>query len=167
MNSEYKKYCHDKLSDDDIKELNDQGYELDLLSEPNENIIFYVIEPCETGEEMACEKTILTYKNSLSSRGAFANNTYYDRNMNLCKGNVRVFVNGLRQPYGSFKDSNNNDIICYSIVDSHTIKFNDMLIGGSTSNLGSMDDPKFPINTLQQNRNHGVLDEIIVETMPT
>lgn len=164
MNSEYKKYCHDKLSDDDIKELNEQGYEVDLLSEPNENIIFYVIEPCETGEEMACEKTILTYKNSLSSKGAFANNTYYDRNMNLCKGNVRVFVNGLRQPYGSFKDSNNNDIICYSIVDSHTIKFNDMLIGGSTSNLGSMDDPKFPINTLQPNRNHEVLDEIIVET---
>lgn len=164
INSEYKKYCHEKLSDEEINELNKDGYEVDLLSVPNENVIFYVIEPCETGEEMACEKTILTYKNSLSSSGAFANNTYYDRNMNLCKGHVRVFVNGLRQPFGSFKDSHNNDVICYSIVDSHTIKFNDMLIGGSCSNLGSINDPKFPINTLQPNRNHEVLDEILVET---
>lgn len=160
----YYKYNKNPLTDNEISQYQKDGYDVELISMPNKNIIFYVVERCESGESTACSKTILTYKDSLSSKGAFANNTYYNPKMDLCKGHVKVYINGLRQPFGSFKDKNNKDLQCYSIIDSHTIKFNNIMIGGINNNLGNNDDPKFPINVLQPNRTYEVMDEILVET---
>lgn len=164
INDYYYIYKKKALTDEEIKDYKKDGSSIELVSSPNKNVIFYVIERCETGESAACVRTILTYKDSLSSKGAFANNTYYNPNMDLCKGHVKVFVNGLRQPFGSFKDKDNNDLQCYSIIDSHTIKFNSVMIGGINTNLGSNDNPKFPINALQPNRNYEIMNEILVET---
>ena len=157
-------YRDSEMHEYEKNEYENNGFRVELISSPKKNVIFYVVEHCEGSETSACTKTLLTYKDSLASRGAFANNTYYNENMDLCKGHVKVFLNGLRLPFGSFKDKNGNDIICYSIINSHTIKINTNLIGGSTMNNGTIENPEFPINALNPDENYRVLDEILVET---
>jgi hypothetical protein len=153
-----------ELTDTEISNIKATGTSIELVSTPNKNLLFYVIEPCETGESVACQRTILTFEDALSSKGAYANNTYSKSTLNLNKGNIRVFINGLRQPFGAFKDVDGNIIESYKIVDSHTIQVNTPLIGGQGGNLGNNTNPLFPINSADSTNCYEIIDEILIET---
>lgn len=153
-------YSHEKLTDEELN----KHESIELVSTPNKNVIFYVVEPTESNETGACTKYVLTYKNSLSSKGGFADNTYQCENLNLSNGNIRVFINGLRQPYGTFKDLENNAYCSYKIINSNTIQIQDPLIGGSGGNQGDIDNPKFPINISNPTSGYyELIDEILIE----
>lgn len=153
-----------------------QGWSVKLLSEPNRNVVFYVIEPCESGELISCERKTLTYKDALASVGAFSSNTYTTGEFILTRGNVRVFVNGIRQPFGYYQtlEALNTDkrksLESYRIVDARTIEFRDVLIGGVGGNEGDLNNPLFPIGDIKQPNGelersyHQILDEIVIET---
>jgi hypothetical protein len=157
-------YKNVQLTDAEIQAIKDSSVDIKLVSSPNKNRIFYVVEPCETGEAIACTRNTLTYKDAISTNGAFANDMYSSDSLNLNKGNIRVFVNGLRQPYGSYKDINGNTLEAYKIIDTHTIQFQSPLIGGHGGNLGDNTTPLFPIRPADPSRDFNVLDEIVVET---
>lgn len=152
-----------------------EGYKVELVSEPLQNRIFYVIERCEGEEPKACERKILTYKDAFSEKGAYASNTYDTAGLILTRGNIRVYVNGLRQPYGAFqtKESMEDHVRgmrqAYRIIDSQTIQFEDPLIGGLGGNEGTSGDPKFPIGNIilpdgtTERRYYEELDEIVIE----
>lgn len=161
----FKDYMYKKvpLTDDEIQTILNTGMKIKLISSPNKNTIFYVIEPCETGESMSCERHVLNFTNALSAKGAYANNTYSSQNLNLNKGHIKVFINGLRQPYGSYKNNNGDTLVAYNIVDSHTIQVLDPLIGGHGGNLGDDTIPLFPINVKSYRDYFDVIDEITVE----
>lgn len=137
--------------------------DIELLSSPNKNEIFYVSEPTESGESKACNRYTLTYKDSLSSQGAYANNAYRNNNINLSNGNIRVFINGIRQPYGVYKDLDGNNYSAYKILDSKTIKIEDPLIGGMDDNLGDINNPQYPINKFTPNSFYEIIDQIEIE----
>lgn len=152
----------------------EQGYEVELISYPNRNSIFYVIEPCESGEAKACDRKILTFKDSLASQGAFVNNTYTTGDFLLTRGNVRVYINGVRQPFGTYTtlesmEKENPYLQSYKILDSRTIEIQDPLIGGLGGNEGSINNPKFPIGQITmpdgtvKKEYHKVIDEIVIE----
>lgn len=162
------------LSDGEIQEFKDEGWQVELISEPNKNSIFYVIEGCESGESKACDRTVLTYKDALSSKGAFVNNSYVTNEFLLTRGNLRVFINGIRQPYGNYMtlESSKKDnpyLQAYKIIDSRTIQIEDPLIGSLGGNEGNEDNPKFelgevimPDGTIKKNY-YKVIDEIVIE----
>lgn len=153
-----------ELTDNEIQAIKNSGVSIKLISKPNKNTIFYVVEQCETGESTACDRTVLTYRDALSSQGAYANNTYSKISLNMNKGNIRVFVNGLRQPYGAFKNADGDMIEVYNIVDSHTIQFTAPLVGGHGGNLGDDTTPLFPIDPYHVVDYFKVTDEILIET---
>lgn len=157
-------YKTQKLSENEINKLKTEGYTVNLVSSPNKNSIFYVIEPCESNELISCDRNVLTFKDSLSSKGAFANNTYQSDKVNLSKGHVKVFINGLRQPYGSYNTLDGETKQSYKIINSNTIQILDDLIGGTGANIGTLENPKFEINKLNGNSYFKVLDEIVIET---
>ena len=152
------------------------GWTVSLLSEPNRNVIFYVIEPCESGELVACERKTLTYKNALASVGAFPNNTYTTDEFILTRGNVRVFINGIRQPFGYYQTLESLDINArqsleaYRIIDARTIEFKDGIIGGTGGNEGDINNPLFPIGDIKKSNGDleriyvSTLDEVVIET---
>lgn len=165
-----------EMTDEEKQEHINNGYSVFLASRPNRNVIFYVIERCETGETKACERKRLTFKNALAHEGAFSNNCYNTEEFVLTRGNIRVFVNGLRQPFGAYQtiESMEEGVRVmrqsYRIVDSRTIEFVDPLIGGLGGNEGTDDNPKFPIGEIKlpdgtvQKAYHEVIDEIVIET---
>jgi hypothetical protein len=153
-----------ELTDVELQAIKDLGSTITLVSSPNKNTIYYVIEPCETGESMACDRTVLTYKDALSSKGAYANNTYSNKSLNLNKGNIKVFINGLRQPYGAYADIDGNMIEAYTVIDSHTIQVQYPLIGGHGTNLGDEVTPLFPYNPSSVKDFYKVIDSITVES---
>lgn len=132
-----------------------------LISSPGRNIIFYIVEKCEDDEALACNRTVLNYKNSLGSVGAYSNNIFHSNEMNLTRGNIRVYINGIRQPNGVFKDKDGENRQSYKILNSSTIQFTNDIIGGTNNNFGTSTDPKFELSD-------GVyfteIDEIVVET---
>lgn len=152
------------------------GWSVTLLSTPNKNSVFYVVEGCESGEMLACERKTLTYKDSLSAEGAYANNTYYTGSFLLTRGNIRVFVNGIRQPFGYYQTQEALDagvrksLEAYRIIDARTIEFKDVLVGGMGGNVGDLYDPLFPIGNIitpdgsEETVYHTTLDEIVIET---
>lgn len=163
-----------ELSDAEIKAYEDEGWEVDYLSSPNRNIIFYVIEACESGETKACDRKVLTFKDALASSGAYVNNTYTTGEFLLTRGCLRVFINGIRQPYGKYVtlESQNLDnpyLQAYKILDSRTIEIQDPLIGGLGGNEGTDKNPLFTIGEILQpdgtykKAYHGVIDEIVIE----
>ena len=153
-----------------------EGWNIELLSEPNRNVILYVIESCEAGESTACERKTLTYKNALAYSGAFSNNTYSTEDFLLTRGNIRVFINGIRQPYGYYKTMETlaidkaKTLEAYRVIDARTIEFRDTLIGGVGGNEGNNLNPLFPIGDIEQLNGNSfrtyneVLDEIVIET---
>lgn len=159
-------------------QLESEGWTIKLLSEPTRNVLFYVIEPCESGEIRACERKKLTYKDALASSGAFANNTYTTGEFVLTRGNVRVFINGIRQPFGAYQTlevleqdkDKRASLEAYRIIDATTIQFNDILIGGMGGNEGDLYNPLYPIgeNTDSEGNTftvyHENIDEILIET---
>lgn len=164
-----------ELTESQIKQYESEGWRVDLISMPNRNAIFYVIEGCETGEAKACERITLTHKDALSSKGAFANNTYDTGNFLLTRGNVRVFINGLRQPFGNYAtlESLETDIPykqAYKILDSKTIQIQEPLIGGFGGNEGTLENPLFEIGQIKQpdgsykKSYYDVIDTITIET---
>ena len=165
-----------EMSDSEKNSYISAGWTIQLLSEPNRNVAFYVIEPCESGELTACERKELTYKDALATSGAFANNTYTTGEFILTRGNVRVFINGLRQPFGYYQtmETLNVDarksLEAYRIIDARTIEFKDVLIGGMGGNEGDLYNPQFPIGDIKKPNGdlervyHQTLDEIIIET---
>lgn len=167
-----------KMPDSEKANLESQGWTVVLLSEPTRNVLFYVIEPCESGEIRACERKKLTYKDALASKGAFPNNTYTTGEFVLTRGNVRVFINGIRQPFGAYQtleileqDKDQRAALeAYKIIDTNTIQFNDILIGGMGGNEGDLYNPLFPIgeNTDSEGNTftvyHECIDEILIET---
>ena len=163
------------LSDEQIKAYEKEGWTVEYLSQPNRNVVFYVIEPCETGESKACDRKVLTYKDALASEGAYANNTYTTGDFLLTRGNIRVFINGLRQPYGNYTtleslETDNPYRQAYKILDQRTIEIQDPIIGGMGGNEGSINNPLFEIGQIQQTDGsfspayHEVLDEIVIES---
>ena len=163
------------LTDIEIREFEDQGYEVVYASKPTKNKIFYVIERCEGDETKACERKILTYKNALASKGAFSSNSYDTEDLVLTRGNIRVFVNGIRQPFGAYQtiasmeDHKRSMLQSYRILDSRTIQFQDPLIGGLGGNEGEENDPRFPIGDIvgtdgsRFTSYHEIIDEIVIE----
>lgn len=166
--------------ENEMTELDRQKYELEgwtirELSTPTKNVCFYVIEQCETGETTACERKTLTHKDSLAAKGAFPNNIYDTGDFLLTRGNIRVFINGIRQPFGFYKtvESINKDstkpLQAYKIIDSKTIQFEDVLIGGMSANEGTDNDVKFPIGRIEMDDGssktayYSVIDEIVIE----
>lgn len=154
-----------------------KGWTVKLISEPNRNVVFYVIEPCESGELSACDRKTLTYKDALAASGAFANNTYTTGEFLLTRGNVRVYVNGIRQPFGYYQTSetlninNRKSLEAYRIIDARTIEFRDVLIGGMGGNEGDINNPMFPVGEIRnpitgelEVNYHTTLDEIVIET---
>lgn len=152
------------------------GWKVDKINEPNQNVIFYVIEQCETGEIRACERKTLTYKDALASHGAFSNNTYTTGEFILTRGNIRVFINGIRQPFGLYQNlecleiDKRTSLESYRVIDANTIQFNDILIGGIGGNEGDLNNPLYPIGEIINDDGesrtvyHNVIDEIVVET---
>ena len=164
-----------ELSTTIINNYKSQGYTVDLINKPTRNVIFYVIEQCESGENTACERKTLTYKDSLASKGAFSNNMYTTGNFLLTRGNIRVFINGIRQPYGPYRTWNTIDkdprisLEAYRIIDATTIQIKDPLIGGMGRNEGDENNPLFPIGTVTENgvtktKYYNNIDEIVIET---
>ena len=164
-----------ELTAAEISEYQENGYQIETLSKPNRNVIFYVIEPCESGETKACDRKRLTYKDANASQGAFADNSYNTGDFLLTRGNIRVYVGGIRQPYGgyqtaaSLEDHNRKMLYSYKILDSRTIQFDKILIGGMGGNEGTLDDPHFPIGEIvgsdgiTDTAYHTVLDDIVIE----
>lgn len=153
-------YLKEKMSDEDFN-----SYEsIELVSEPNENTIFYVVEPTESNETSACQRNVLTFKDSLSSKGAYVNSIYQSKDINLSKGNIRVFINGIRQPYGTYKDLEGNAHAAYKIINSNTLQIQEPLIGGFGLNEGNESNPLFKINQVDGKQYYKVLDEILIET---
>lgn len=163
-----------ELTDSEIEKYEQQGWTVELVSRPNKNVIFYVIESCETGEQVACERKTLTYKNALSSEGAYANNTYNTGDLLLTRGNIRVYINGLRQPFGKYQtlesmETNDPYLQAYKILDARTIEIQDPIIGGHGGNEGTLEDPLFAIGKIQQTDGsfrtayHKVIDTITIE----
>jgi hypothetical protein len=163
------------LSNSEIKAYEDKGWKVEYISQPNRNVVFYVIEPCETGEYKACTRKVLTYKNALSSEGAYVNNTYTTDDFLLTRGNIRVFINGLRQPYGNYTtleslETDDPYRLAYKIIDQRTIEIQDPLIGGMGGNEGSLNNPLFEIGEVQQpdgsfvKKYHEVIDTIVIES---
>ena len=162
------------LSEGEINTYKEEGWKVELLSEPNKNAVFYVIEGCENGEIKACDRTVLTHKDALSSKGAFVNNTYITNEFLLTRGNLRVFINGIRQPYGNYTtleslEKDNPFLQAYKILDSRTIEIQDPLIGGHGGNEGTLENPRFeigdvtlPDGTVKKNY-YEVIDEIVIE----
>lgn len=162
----YVDYMYKKvqLTDAEIQAIKDSGTDISIISSPNTNSIFYVVEQCETGESIACDRYLLTYKDALSSKGAYANNTYSNTSLNLNKGHIKVFINGLRQPYGAYTDADGNILEAYTVIDSHTIQVQDALVGGHGGNLGDSSTPLFPYNPSSVKDYYKVIDEITIET---
>lgn len=163
------------LSDSEIAEYEREGWEVEYISQPNRNVVFYVIEPCETGESKACDRKILTYRDSLASQGAYMNNTYVTDNFLLTRGNIRVFINGIRQPYGNYTtleslETDDPYRQAYKILDQRTIEIQDPIIGGMGGNEGSINNPLYEIGQIQQpdgsfiTAYHEVIDEIVIES---
>lgn len=163
-----------ELTDSEIKAYENEGWTVELVSAPNRNSIFYVIEGCEAGESKACDRKILTYKDALSSEGAYVNNTYTTGEFLLTRGNIRVFINGIRQPYGNYstlesKETDNPYLQAYKILDARTIEIQDPLIGGHGGNEGTINNPLFEIGKIQQTDGtfkkayHDVIDTITIE----
>ncbi len=163
------------LSEEEINRYKQEGWEVNLLSQPNKNVLFYVIEGCENGEIKACNRTRLTYRDALSSEGAYVNNTYITKDFLLTRGNLRVFINGIRQPYGNYMtlESSKKDnpyLQAYKILDARTIEIQDPLIGGHGGNEGSIDKPLFEIGEIPQSDGtmkksyYDVIDEIVIES---
>lgn len=163
-----------ELSESEIKKYEKEGWEVEFLSAPNKNVIFYVIEPSETGEAKACDRKTLTYKDALASEGAYINNTYTTGEFLLTRGNLRVFINGLRQPYGNYttlasRELDNPYLQSYKVIDSRTIEIQDPLIGGFGGNEGTANNPLFEIGKIQQldgsfkKAYHEVIDDITIE----
>lgn len=163
------------LSDAQIKAYEDEGWVVEYISQPNRNVVFYVIEPCETGESKACSRKTLTYKDSLASQGAYVNNSYTTGEFRLTSGNIRVFINGLRQPYGNYTtlaslETDDPYKQAYKILDQRTIEIQDPIIGGMGGNEGSSNNPLFLIGEIEQpdgtfkKAYHEVIDEIVIET---
>lgn len=163
------------LSDAQIKAYEAEGWQVDYISQPNRNVVFYVIEPCESGESKACDRTVLTFKNALANEGAYVNNTYQTENFLLTRGNIRVFINGLRQPYGNYTtleslETDDPYRMAYKILDQRTIEIQDPIIGGMGGNEGSQNNPLFEIGQIKQpdgsytTAYHEVIDEIVIES---
>lgn len=164
-----------EITDAEKEQYENEGYKVVLVSEPLQSRIFYVIERCEGGEAKACERKVLTYKNAYSEKGAFASNTYDTAGLILTRGNIRVYVNGLRQPYGAYQtkesmeDHKRGMRQSYRIIDSQTIQFEDPLIGGVGGNEGTTTDPKFPIGDIilpdgtKERRYYEEIDEVVIE----
>lgn len=163
-----------ELSAAEIAEYKKQGWEVEFLSAPNRNVVFYVIEGSESGENKACDRKVLTYKDALSSDGAYVNNTYTTGNFLLTRGNIRVYINGLRQPYGNYctLESLETDfpyMQSYKVLDQRTIEIQSPLIGGFGGNEGTANNPLFEIGDIQQpdgtfkTAYHEVIDEIVIE----
>lgn len=163
------------LSASEIKAYEDEGWKVEYISQPNRNVVFYVIEPCETGEYKACTRKVLTYKNALASEGAYVNNTYTTDEFILTRGNIRVFINGLRQPYGNYTtleslETDDPYRLAYKIIDQRTIEIQDPLIGGMGGNEGTLNNPLFEIGEVQQpdgsfvKKYHEVIDTIVIES---
>lgn len=152
------------------------GYTVTTLSTPTRNVCFYVIEQCETGEVKACERKVLTFKDSLASKGAYPNNIYETGEFLLTRGNIRVFINGIRQPFGQYQTMEliaqdaTKSFEAYKILDGKTIQFNDVLIGGVGGNEGDEANPLFPIGDITlpdgttERAYHSLIDEIVIET---
>ena len=177
VNARAKTVLLDREMTDREKELyENEGYTVKLASKPNRNVIFYVIERCESGEERACERKVLTFKDALAHDGAFVNNCYTTGDFPLTRGNIRVFVNGLRQPYGSYQTLKSMEEgtrvmrQSFKILDARTIQFVDPLIGGFGGNYGTDNDPLFEIGDIKNPDGtkrkvfYDVIDEIIIET---
>ena len=163
-----------ELSSQEIENYKNEGWEVDYLSSPNRNILFYVIEACETGESKACDRKVLTFKDALASSGAYVNNTYNTGEFLLTRGNIRVFINGIRQPYGKYmtlesQTKDNPYLQAYKILDARTIEIQDPLIGGLGGNEGTDKDPLFSIGSILQpdgtykKAYYKVIDEIVIE----
>lgn len=164
-----------EMTDAEKQSFERQGYKVEKINEPTKNVIFYVIEQCETGEQKACNRKVLTYKDALASKGAYANNTYTTGDFLLTTGNVRVFVNGIRQPFGIYQDLECQQATerkvrqAYRLVDAHTIEFQDILIGGIGGNEGDSSNPLYPIGDIilpdgsTKRAYHEVIDEIVIE----
>lgn len=164
-----------ELTEAEIAKYKAEGWTVDLVSAPNRNAVFYVIESCETGESKACERKILTYKDSLSSEGAYVNNTYTTGDFLLTRGNIRVFINGFRQPYGNYStleslEKDDQYLQAYKVIDARTIEIQDPVIGGHGGNEGTINNPLFEIGEIQQTDGtfkkayHQVIDTITIET---
>lgn len=136
---------------------------VELISKPTENVIFYVIEKCEGTEVKACEREWLTYKDALASKGAYYNNSY-ETSLDLTAGNLKVFINGIRQPSGIYMDEEGNKYQSYKVINENLIKFINPLIGGLGGNLGDLDNPKYPINPDNPKSFYVCLDNILIET---
>lgn len=169
-------YKETELTNDEIETYREEGYSIELINSPKRNEIFYVIEPCEGEETKACDIKTLTYENAFANKGAFADNSYDTDGFILTRGNIRVFVNGIRQPYGSYQtlESLNRDsremLYSYKIINSTTIQFSDVLIGGFGGNEAIEDEnPKFPIGNIVDENNkltrvyYNNIDEIVIE----
>lgn len=164
-----------ELSASEIQRYENEGWIIELISEPNRNIVFYVIEPCETGEYKACTRKILTYKDALASEGAYVNNTYNTDEFLLTRGNIRVFINGFRQPYGNYTtleslETDDPYRLAYKILDQRTIQIEDPIIGGMGGNEGTLNNPLFSIGEIKQpdgtykKSYYEVIDKIIIES---
>ena len=159
-----------------IEDYESQSYTVALASKPVKNIIFYVIEGTEAGEEKACTHKKLTWKDANASIGAFADNSYGTGEFLLTRGNIRVFINGIRQPYGGYQTpealatSNRRMIYSYRIIDSRTIKFEEGLIGSMGGNENYDGEAMYPIGDIIQpdgtseRKYFTELDEIVIET---
>lgn len=166
-------YLQKELTDSEITSYQTEGYEVTLVSEPNRNIIFYVIEPTESGETRACTRTVLTHKDSLANNSAYTGNSYNTNGFLLTRGNLRVYINGLRQPYGSYQTlesiENNEYLQSYKVIDSRTIQIQDPIIGGMGGNEGTNQNPLFIIGNILNpdgtttKAYHEVIDEIVIE----
>lgn len=165
-----------EMTDEEKRVWTDKGYTVNLASRPTRNTLFYVIERCEGTESKACEKKVLTFKDSLAHTGAFSCNAYTTGDFILTRGNIRVFVNGYRQPFGAYQTLESIEEgtrvmrQAYNIVDSRTIQFQDPLIGGFGGNQGNDDEPRFEIGTVTsqdgtvEKKYYEVIDEILIET---
>jgi hypothetical protein len=98
--------------------------------------IFYVIEKREGAEKVSCTRDILTSNDRIDG----IPNTYRSH-IFLYPGNVRVFLNGYRQPAAAYK-----------IIDSKTIMFN------------SLDAPLFDKGeTFPDQTPYEIMDNILIE----
>ena len=177
INNKITTVCKEQqLTADEMQVYIDDNKEITLYSEPNKNRIFYVVEPCESGETTACNRTILTYKDACANNGPYVNNSYNSGDFILSRGTIRVFINGLRQPFGyyqtvkSIKEDPKKVLQAYTINSSNIIEIKDPIIGSLGGNESNTDTPKFKLGqkTLEdgtiENYYYDVIDEIVIET---